>query len=166
MHLKIILLNSHALILSLGILGWGLAGASPAKLRNLILQNRGCAAVGREAKQGETLHTMVLFINSAQDLAATDSDICSFHKTSRHNGKSPALTSDTKWQHSSALPDKSCTLKYYSAVSEPGRPSDSQGLPKRNLMINNILSHPLADGDCFFGQWFRVGNIMLHYGLE
>lgn len=153
-------------MLSLGILGWGLAGVTPAKLRNLTLQNWGCAALGREAKQGETLHTMVLVLNSALHLAATDSDIRSFHKTNRHSGKSPALTSDTKWQHSSALPDRSCTLKYYSAVSEPGKPSDSQGLSKRNLMMNNILSHPLADGDCFFGQWFWVGNVMLHYGLE
>lgn len=56
--------------------------------------------------------------------------------------------------------------KYYRAVSEPGKPSYSQGLPKRNLRINNILSHPLADGDSFFGQRFWVGDIMLHYGLE
>lgn len=161
-----ILPNSCALILSLGILGWGFSGVSPSKLRNLTLQNWGCAAMGREAKQEETLHTTALFINSALDLAATDSDICSFHKTSKHSRKSPALTSDTKWQHSSALPDRSCTLKYYSAVWEPGKLSYPQGLPKRNLMINKILSHPLADGDSFFGQRFWVGNIMLHYGLE
>lgn len=33
-------------------------------------------------------------------------------------------------------------------------------------MIKKHLSHPLADGDSFFGQWFWIGNIMLHYGLE
>ena len=33
-------------------------------------------------------------------------------------------------------------------------------------MMKKCLSHPLADGDSFFGQRFWIGNIMFHYGLE
>lgn len=134
-----ILLNPCALILSLDILGRGLAGVTSSQAEKSHLAKSGLCCHGLRGKAGgDSPHNGPVY-----KFCPGFGSYSSWHLFFPQNKETQREEPSTyQWHQVTTQPDRSCLLNTTVLCQGQANPATHKGLPKRNLMINNIFFSP------------------------